>query len=64
MVDAAEQIVRSVLDGIAERDRKVHESIRSEIATKGTWWAADEIQKLREQVAAFKREQQARSKRD
>jgi len=45
---------RTVLDRIAERDMRTHEAIRTEIATKGTWWAASEIQHLREQIAALK----------
>jgi hypothetical protein len=53
-------ICRSILAGIADRDRLEMEAARAEIASKGTWWAADEITRLRRQLASAKRELQER----
>lgn len=51
--DAADQIVKHILDRIVAADAKRHEVIREEISRRGTWWAATEIDRLRQQVRSL-----------
>jgi ubiquinone biosynthesis protein UbiJ len=42
------------LDNVIKREIAEADAVRAEIKTRGTYWAGDEIWKLRRQVAALR----------
>lgn len=48
--------IRTMLDRICARDAEARERVRAEIRTNGTAWAADEITRLRADLARCRRE--------
>lgn len=56
MPDAATQIARTILNRIAAKDANDHAAALEEIRRRGTWWAAEEIARLRRRVASMQTE--------
>lgn len=48
--------IRTMLERIVARDADAREKARAEINRNGTWWAADELIRLRADLARCRRE--------
>jgi hypothetical protein len=54
MSDALHNLIISVFNEGFERDRAAADQVRTEIKARGTYWAGDEIWKLRRQVKSLR----------
>jgi hypothetical protein len=55
MADVLHEIIIGALDRVIKREIAEANEVRGEIAQRGTYWAGDEIWRLRRQVAALRR---------
>jgi hypothetical protein len=63
-IDAAAKAIMNVFDLAVKREIAEADQVRAEIKQRGTYWAGDEIWKLRRDVAYWKKAaQEARANR-
>lgn len=53
--DPADRLIIQAFDNVIKREIAEADEVRKEVANRGTYWAGDEIWKLRRQVAALQR---------
>jgi hypothetical protein len=53
--DRLGSLFMQALDAVIKRESAEADEVRGEIKARGTYWAADEIWKLRRQVAALRK---------
>lgn len=59
--DKPRDVIIQAFDNVIKREIAEADAVRAEIKQKGTYWAGDEIWKLRRQVASLRKQLEARS---
>ncbi len=57
--DPINDFILQILAGVASKAAQRHAAIRDEIKDKGTWWAATEIDRLRQDARRLRAERKA-----